>query len=255
LPGLIPSSLQTRTDRIPSSVVISAQPRKKELVRQMFSDISPLYDRLNRLMSLNLDQKWRRQAVQNLKTEKYIVDLCAGTGDMSLALLKNKEFAGGIVLVDINPDMLALAKEKLRRVGFVDRVTFLLAEVENLPFPDNTFDGAMQGFALRNLENLEKFFLETKRIIKASKSVCFLEIAHPENRVVQKLFYFYFYNLLPPLTSLITGNGTAYRWLPQSLREFPHQAEVVTKMREAGLKEASYQNIAGGMVACYRALK
>ena len=228
---------------------------KKEFVRQMFSDISPQYDRLNRIMSLNQDQKWRRRTVKSLVKEQLIVDLCAGTGDMSLALLEDNAFQGEIVLVDFNRDMLQLAQAKLSKAGFGNRVSYLVADVENLPFKNNAFAGAMQGFALRNLENLERFFSETLRVVKPDKMVSFLEIAHPENKTFQKLFYFYFYNLLPRFTTILTGNGRAYRWLPQSLKEFPLQSEVIEMMSRSGFQKADYENLAGGMVACYQGRK
>src|SRR4030065_2684603 len=107
---------------------------KKQFVRQMFSDISPQYDGLNRIMSLNQDQKWRRRVVKALAKEQLIVDLCAGTGDMSLALLEDSAFQGEIVLVDFNRDMLQLAQAKLSKAGFGNRVSYLVADVENLPF-------------------------------------------------------------------------------------------------------------------------
>lgn len=192
---------------------------------------------------------------RNLVDEKSVVDLCAGTGDMSLALLENKEFQGNIVLADFNQDMLKLAEQKINKAGFGQRVTIEVADVENLPYPENHFDGALQGFALRNLESLGRFFAETLRVLKPGKRAFFLEIAHPRNRAFQRFFYFYFYNLLPRLTTIITGNGEAYRWLPQSLKEFPIQDEVVEIMCQAGFKGANYKNIAGGMVACYQGTK
>ena len=228
---------------------------KKQFVRQIFSDISPQYDRLNRLMSLSLDQRWRRRVARDLVPAQVVIDLCAGTGDMSLALLENPQFRGKIMLVDFNQDMLNLARKKIGQRGFSRRASYLVTDVENLPFENDAFDGAMQGFALRNLENLDRFFTETLRILKPGKSAAFLEIAHPENKLFQKLFYFYFYNLLPRVTTLATGNGQAYRWLPQSLKEFPHQSKVVENMRKAGFRNAFYENWAAGMVACYRGVK
>ena len=206
-------------------------------------------------MSLTLDQRWRKKAVRDLAGEKLIVDLCAGTGDMALALLQNPQFSGEVVLVDFNSEMLLLAEKKLRSAGFGSRISIVNADVESLPFENDRLDGAIQGLALRNLENLEKFFTETLRVLKPGKSVRFLEIAHPENRVFQKLFYFYFYNFLPRLTTVLTGNGKAYNWLPQSLQKFPQQKEVAKLMRKSGFKDAGYKNLAGGMVACYLGTK
>jgi demethylmenaquinone methyltransferase/2-methoxy-6-polyprenyl-1,4-benzoquinol methylase len=224
---------------------------KKEFVRQVFTDISPHYDRLNRIMSLTLDQKWRRRVVQDLVGEKLIIDLCAGTGDMAMALLQNPQFKGDVVLVDFNSEMLSLAEKKLRSGGFGSRISIVSADVESLPFENDKFDGAILGFALRNLESLDEFFRETLRILKPGKPVRFLEIAHPENKTFQKLFYFYFYNLLPRLTTALTGIGRAYQWLPQSLRQFPGQRDIAHWMKKSGFREVGYKNLAGGMVACY----
>jgi demethylmenaquinone methyltransferase/2-methoxy-6-polyprenyl-1,4-benzoquinol methylase len=228
---------------------------KKAYLRRMFSDISPRYDFLNRLMSMNLDRRWRRKVVRGLGNESLIADLCAGTGDMALALLKCEKFSGTIVLADFNSDMLAIAREKISRAGLEGRIFLVVADVENLPFREDIFDGAMQGFALRNLESLEKFFSESRRVLKSDKRALFLEISHPENKLLQKIFYFYFYTLLPPLTSWLSGNGSAYRWLPDSLRSFPGQREVVRKLRNTGFRSADYRNLSGGMVAFYQAVK
>ena len=230
-------------------------PAKKEFVQKIFSEITPQYDRLNRLMSLGLDQRWRKYVAGKLKNARQVVDLCAGTGDMSLALLKEEEFKGKIMLVDFSPEMLQSACRKITQAGFLDRVEFLIVEVEDLPFGDNSFDGAMQGFGLRNLGNLDKFFSETKRILKKGASAHLLEIAHPENKAFRKIFYFYFYKFLPRLNSLISGNGAAYQWLPQSLKEFPNQKEMAEKMRQAGFGRVRYENLAFGMVACYHQIK
>lgn len=228
---------------------------KKEFVRQIFAEITPRYDRLNRLMSCNLDQRWRSRAVASLVGATHVADLCAGTGDMALALLANANFKGKVVLVDFCPEMLAKAKEKLSKTGYSKRTEIVKADTEALPFTDQSFDGVISGFALRNLENLDAFFHEAKRILKPGSLAVFLEIAHPESILMRSLFHSYFYYLLPGITRIAGGNGQAYSWLPESLKRLPRQKDLVAIVNRAGYRECKYQNFTGGMVACYQAVK
>ncbi|HXF48764.1 MAG TPA: ubiquinone/menaquinone biosynthesis methyltransferase [Verrucomicrobiae bacterium] len=226
---------------------------KKALVRQMFSDLAPDYDRLNRIISFNSDRRWRRRAVGPLFDCKTVVDLCAGTGDMALALLTNPEFEGMAVLSDFALPMLKLAKKKLER--FQGRAFLVCADAEKLPFKAGVFDGATLGFSLRNLENLSVFAAEARRVLKTGGAGSFLEIAHPSNGVWGKLFYTYFYQLMPKMAGLFTRHRQAYRYLPESLKVFPRQSEVSALFLRESFSESRYENLWGGLAAIYKVRK
>ena len=152
---------------------------KKAYVRQMFSELAPDYDRLNRIISFNSDRLWRKKAVRGLVDCKTVLDLCAGTGDMALALFSDSRFHGVVVLSDFALPMLKLARGKLTK--FQGRTFLVCADAEKLPFKPEVFDGAMLGFSLRNLENLNVFAGEVRRVMQTGGVGSFLEIAHPSN--------------------------------------------------------------------------
>ncbi len=226
---------------------------KKSFVRQMFSDLAPDYDRLNRIISFNSDRLWRKRAVGPLASCQQVADLCAGTGDMAAALLSDPKFQGTVVLSDFALPMLVLAKKKLTR--FSGRAYLVCADAERLPFKPGAFDGAVQGFALRNLGSLPDFAREVRRVLTPGGSGAFLEIAHPSNRVWGKFFYAYFYGLLPKLAGLFTRQKAAYRYLPESLKIFPPQKEVAALFKAEGFGESDFSNLWGGLAAIYRVKK
>lgn len=219
----------------------------------MFSDLAPDYDRLNRIISFNSDRLWRRQAVRPLADCRRVIDLCAGTGDMALALLAHPKFNGTVVLSDFALPMLKLAKKKLS--SFAGRALLVCADAETLPFKREMFDGAIQGFSLRNLESLPDFAQEVRRVLAPGGVGAFLEIAHPSNGLWGKFFYAYFYELMPRVAGLFTRHRDAYRYLPASLKIFPPQKEVAALFRREGFGESEFRNLWGGLAAIYRLKK
>jgi len=220
----------------------------------MFSDIAPIYDRMNRLISLGFDNRWRRKAVSALVPAHRVLDLCAGSGDMSLALLEQNDFTGEVVLCDFNRDMLRLAKRKCSLKGrgrFADRTMLVVADAELLPFREEAFDGVTIGFSLRNLSNLEKLSTEIMGTMKKSALAVFLEIAHPENKIVAALFYLYFYKLVPAISKYLTAKEYAYSYLPDSLKDFPRQKELTSLFHRTGFPSVTSSNIWGGIWAIY----
>jgi demethylmenaquinone methyltransferase/2-methoxy-6-polyprenyl-1,4-benzoquinol methylase len=227
---------------------------KKAFIHKMFSEIAPIYDRMNRLLSFGFDNRWRRKATKPLVAANRVLDLCAGTGDMALALLEQNDFTGKVVLCDFNKDMLRLAERKcLRQDGgrFADRTMLVVADAELLPFKEDSLDGVSIGFALRNLCSLDKLSSELLHATKKAGLVVFLEIAHPENRIVGALFPLYFYRLVPTISKYLTTKKYAYRYLPDSLRIFLKQKELVNLFQKDGFSSASYSNIWGGIGAIY----
>ncbi len=226
---------------------------KKARVRQMFSELAPDYDRLNRIISFNSDQRWRRRAVRPLVGCRIVLDLCAGTGDMAVALFSNPNFQGVVVLSDFALPMLKLAHRKLG--AFSGRVLIVCADAEKLPFKPEVFDGAALGFSLRNLENLDGFAREARRVLRPGGLGAFLEIAHPANRLWGRFFYTYFYRLMPGLAGIFTRHRQAYRYLPESLKVFPPQEEVAALFVREGFSDSRYENLWGGLAALYNVRK
>lgn len=236
---------------------------KKPYVSQMFSEISGEYDKLNRILSFCLDILWRRKATSKLMSSNpmnsnsdLVLDLCAGTGDMVITLLSRKSFKGKVILCDFNSDMLEKAQAKLRRLGLLERVGIVLCDVEKLPFKNNISDGAMMGFSLRHIEDLSLFFNETKRVLKKDKKAVFLDVAHPEVKLIKHFYFLYYDKIFPKLSKIFSkGHAHVYSYLPQSLGCFFKQKDLVSIIKEKGFSEVAYQNVFFGTGVIYTLMK
>ena len=228
----------------------------KAYVSQMFSEICGEYDKLNRIISFCLDILWRRKAASRLVSSDLVLDFCAGTGDMAITLLSRQSFKGKVVLCDFNQDMLEIAQVKLRRAGFLGRVSVVVCDVERLPFKTNVSDGAMMGFSLRHIEDLDLFFNETKRVLKKDKRAVLLDVAHPEVKLIKNIYFFYYDKILPKLSRIFSkGHADIYSYLPRSLKRFLRQKDMLNMLSEMGFSEAAYTNVFFGTAVIYTLTK
>ncbi len=225
---------------------------KKPYVSQMFSQISEEYDKLNRIISFCLDVLWRRKATSKLISSGLVLDFCAGTGDMAISLLSRQSFKGRVILCDFNWDMLKVAQAKLKRSGLFHRVSVVLCDVEKLPFKNSVSDGAMMGFSLRHIEDLNLFFNETKRVLKKDKRAVLLDVAHPEVKLIKDIYLLYYDKILPMLSRAFSeGHADIYSYLPQSLRHFLKQKDLLNIINGMGFSEAAYKNVLFGTGVIY----
>jgi demethylmenaquinone methyltransferase / 2-methoxy-6-polyprenyl-1,4-benzoquinol methylase len=228
---------------------ISGGPEKRAYVRDVFTAIAPTYDRLNRIISFRLDQGWRRRAVRRLGWERspegIYLDLCAGTLDFGATLARQTGFRGRIVGADFVPRMLQLGRQKSSQIVPVT------ADALELPFPDGAFDGAMIGWGVRNLIDLDGGLAEAARTLKPGARLVILEMAVPAQPLFRRTFQFYFRRVLPLLGRWISKHTTAYSWLPESTQVFPPPAELVRRMQAQGFTETSCQLLMGGVCALY----
>ena len=228
---------------------ISGGPEKRAYVREIFEAIAPTYDRLNRIISLRLDQRWRRHAVGRLSWERLpegiYLDLCAGTLDFGATLARRPGFRGRIVGADFVPAMLRLGR------GKAARVTPVGADALELPFGDAAFDGAMLGWGLRNLVDLDAGLAEAARVLRPGARLVILDMALPPARWLRTLYQFYFRRVLPRIGRLISRHATAYTWLPASTQAFPEPPELARRMVAQGFTEVSYALFMGGVCAMH----
>lgn len=222
---------------------------KRAYVRAMFSAIAPTYDRLNRILSLRLDLRWRRQAVARLDWERepegIYLDLCAGTLDFAAALAGRPGFRGRVIGADFVRPMLELGRAKAPRL---DPVT---ADALELPFGSAVFDGAMIGWGLRNLADLDAGLAELARVLKPGSRVAILDMATPPWRPLRALYLLYFERVLPLIGRLISKHTSAYEWLPESTRVFPGPAELARSIAAAGFEDVRYTLLMGGVTALH----
>lgn len=228
---------------------------KKIQVEEMFDNISPKYDFLNHLLSANIDKIWRRKAIKKLQQSnpRSIIDIATGTGDFAISATKIT--GSKITGIDISEGMLEVGRRKIQKKGLSDRIEFLKADSENLPFLDNTFDAAIVGFGVRNFENLEKGLTEINRILKPGGIFIVLEFAKPIKSPFKEFYYFYFTKILPFLGRVVSKDNRAYTYLPESVNEFPDGADFVQILQNIGFTAAKAFPQTFGIATIYQSVK
>lgn len=224
---------------------------KKLFINRMFDDISGKYDFLNRVISFGFDGYLRKATVVPHAKDKTVLDICSGTGDLSRMLLKQPDFNGSIILGDFSKGMIRLAK---RKFSGNDNVFFILCDAENLPFKDSSFNGIINGYALRNLTDIGAFASEINRTLTVDGQASIIDFAHPPGKIFARLFHLYFYKILPLISSLFTKKNYAYKYLPDSLKTFLKQDDVLKTLNQDKLF-GHYENLLKGAVAIYRLRK
>jgi demethylmenaquinone methyltransferase/2-methoxy-6-polyprenyl-1,4-benzoquinol methylase len=221
-------------------------------VREMFAAIAPRYDRANRLLTAGVDEAWRKRAVAELAAPRggSVADLCCGTGDLVFHLLRTDPQLH-VTGVDFTPPMLDGARRRAAREDPGGRATFLEGDVTRLPFAAETFDGATMGFSMRNVVDIVATLREARRILRPGARFVNLDVTEPPNAIVRRLFGAYFYGLVPLVGGLVGGSKTAYRYLPNSLTNFPNADGLAERFRTAGFREVRYVRLGAGAIAVH----
>jgi len=220
-------------------------------VQEMFAGIAHRYDFLNHFLSACIDRRWRRVAVNKVREligatpSAVCLDACSGTGDLALAL--HRDLHCGVVAADFCHPMLTRAQAKCSGLP----VHNVESDALSLPFPDHSFDALTIAFGLRNLEDPWRGLNEMRRVLKPGGGLVVLEFSKPVVPVLKHAFNFYFRHILPKLGAVISGDGSAYQYLPDSVRKFPAQEELVSMMRSCGFENAQYRNLSGGIAALH----
>ena len=226
---------------------------KAAFVRTMFARIVPRYDLVNRLMTMGLDRRWRRETAAIARPSgAFALDIATGTGDLAIELAR--QGARGVVAADFCADMLTAAFAKAARSDAAGKLAFVAGDATRLPFHDDTFDCIVNGFMLRNVTDLPAAFGELGRVLKPGGRVACLDLTPPRGPL-HGLFGFYIGRIVPLLGGAVSGHYFAYRWLGQSLRPHPDADTMAAIMRAAGLGEVGYRLIGFGTVAIHYAVK
>ena len=223
---------------------------KRRYVQQMFSEIAPRYDLLNHLLSFNIDRAWRRRAIAALAWERCprgtYLDLCAGTLDVAAALVARPGFSGRVVGADFAEPMLRAGASKLR-----SSVSAVVADALDLPLRDESAEGAIIGFGIRNVEDLDGGLAEAFRVLKPGARFVILEFSTPRSPIVRTGYHAYFHHVLPALGAAISGHGTAYRYLPESVAHFPSADELADRLRRVGFTGVTWESLTFGVAAIH----
>jgi demethylmenaquinone methyltransferase/2-methoxy-6-polyprenyl-1,4-benzoquinol methylase len=231
---------------------------KKAEVEIMFDRISGKYDFLNRLLSLGIDNRWRRKALRTLLTYSpaHLLDIATGTGDMAFMaddLLKPATIKG----IDLSAGMLEIARKRLeKKKGTVHaEISFHKGEAENLEFPDDSFDAVTVAFGVRNFSDLGKGLSELNRVLKPGSPFVVLEFTKPRIFPFRQLFNIYFRHVLPLIGSWTSGDRRAYKYLYESVQAFPDYEDFNRELINAGFERPSYTTLSAGICAIYLAFK
>jgi len=210
-------------------------------VRSMFDRIAPVYDRMNRLMTAGLDQRWRRLTAEAVvRPGDRALDACCGTGDLALAARK---VGGEVTGLDFSPRMLERARRKSQAVTWVE------GDLLALPLEDASFEAATVGFGVRNVEDLERALAELRRVLVPGGRLAILEITTPRGLLAP--FYRVWFDRIVPVLGRALRGGSAYAYLPASVHRFPEPDDLAGLLRGAGFADVRYRLFAGGIVALH----
>jgi demethylmenaquinone methyltransferase/2-methoxy-6-polyprenyl-1,4-benzoquinol methylase len=226
--------------------------KKGEHIREMFNSIAPRYDLLNRLLSLGIDRKWRQFAVKQIRFAEggRILDVATGTADVALEIAATTPQSVTVTGVDFSPQMVEFGREKVQRSQFADRITLEVAPCEAIPFAENSFDSATIAFGIRNVVDRSCGLKEILRVLKPGGKIVILEFSNPQSKIFKALYNFYFLKILPVVGGLIS-NFSAYKYLPDSVLEFPAREEFKKIMAEAGFKAITHNDLTFGIATVY----
>jgi demethylmenaquinone methyltransferase/2-methoxy-6-polyprenyl-1,4-benzoquinol methylase len=225
---------------------------KKQQVATMFNNVAGTYDFLNHFFSLGIDKLWRRKLVKLIgkSNPKQILDVATGTADLAIA--ETKLNPDKIIGVDISEKMLDVGREKTKKYPNIE---LQLADGENLPFAENTFDAVSISFGIRNFENAIAGLSEMRRVLKPNGKVFVLEFSKPTNWFFKKIYYFYFCYVLPFVGKIVSKDARAYTYLPESVKIFPDGKKFVELLQYAGFKNIECEPLTFGISTIYIAEK
>ena len=229
---------------------------KGEQIQQMFGAIAPRYDFLNHLLSLGIDKRWRKAAVRLIKATENgrVLDVATGTGDLALEIARATPDSVRITGADFSPEMVRLGEEKVAVSPFSKRIDLRVAPCEDLPFPSDTFDSVTIAFGIRNVVDRRLGLAEMWRVLKPAGRMVILEFSVPRSALFRALYHFYFLRVLPMIGGLFSKYN-AYKYLPDSVLEFPSSEEFCRTMTEIGLKNVRCQPLTFGIASIYTGTK
>jgi demethylmenaquinone methyltransferase/2-methoxy-6-polyprenyl-1,4-benzoquinol methylase len=226
---------------------------KRRLVGEVFSSVAGRYDLMNDAMSLGIHRLWKRHFVATAPVAKgdRVLDLAGGTGDIAALLAPRVGEAGEVVVGDINGDMLRVGRDRMTDRGIVRGLRWVECNAEALPFPDASFDLVTIAFGLRNVTDKDAALREMLRVLKVGGQARILEFSHVRADWFRPLYDFHSFQVLPRLGRLFAGDADSYRYLAESIRKHPPQAELQAMMEAAGFARCRHRDLSGGIVAIH----
>ena len=228
------------------------QSTKKQQVEEMFDNIAPTYDFLNRFLSLRSDVLWRKKLVKSIAkiSPANILDVATGTGDVAFQMARSLQ-PKKIIGLDLSSEMLKIADKKASAKNLDTEIVFTQGDSENLPFEDNSFDAVTVSFGVRNFENLEIGLKEMLRVTKKGGRVAILEFTKPRKFPIKQGYNIYFKYILPLIGRIKSGDPDAYTYLFNSVQQFPEYEQFTNTLQKLGFKDVSFRPLTFGICTIY----
>lgn len=226
---------------------------KTSLVGAVFSSVADKYDIMNDAMSFGVHRAWKRFAAaqSGLRTGDSVLDVAAGSGDLSRLFSERVGPTGRVVMTDINPHMLRRGRDVMIDRGVVENVAYSITDAESLCFADASFDCVSISFGLRNVTRIERALDSMYRVLRPGGRLLILEFSRPVSAALRKVYDTYSFAMIPTMGKLIAGDEDSYRYLVESIRKHPDQEKLAAMMRDAGFERVRYHNLTGGVVALH----
>lgn len=230
--------------------------KSKNAIGKMFDSIAHRYDFLNHFLSFGIDRYWRKRAadiILDKYTSPLVLDVATGTADLAIEVIRRG--ASRVTGIDISYNMLEAGRRKIKKKKLEDKIDLIHCDSQNICFDDNSFDVAMVAFGVRNFEDPVRGLSEMTRVLRLGGLLVVLEFSKPDGFIFKHVYNFYFRNLLPLAGAVISGRGSAYSYLNQSVMQFAERDEFKGLMQKAGLSEISQIRLTGGVSTIYSGVK
>lgn len=229
---------------------------KKDKIKSLFDNIAPDYDKLNHILSLNIDKGWRRKAVREIVDTNEVLtvlDVACGTGDFTIEIARKAAANSRVIGIDLSEGMMKVGRDKIAAANV--NAVLEYGDCEALTYADDTFDRISVGFGVRNFEHLAVGLGEMCRVLKPGGKLVILELSIPSNPLIRWFYKLYFLNILPAIGGMVSGNRSAYEYLPASVLHFPAPDKFIPMLREAGFAEVKHKAFTFGVCRMYVGIK
>lgn len=226
----------------------------KRNIGSLFDSIAGTYDRFNHLLSLNADRSWRRRAVRRIKECSSLLDVAAGTADLSIEVIRQAK-AASVTGIDISRGMLELGAAKVAKAGMQDRISLVEGSALDMEYPDGSFDCVSCAYGVRNFSDLDRGLSEMHRVLRDGGQLMILEFSYPGNPVIRRLYDFFFSNIMPLVGKLLSRNAGAYLYFRDSVKSFIWGQEMADRIAAAGFSNVSFRTMTFGITTLYLAEK
>ncbi|MEW5963692.1 MAG: bifunctional demethylmenaquinone methyltransferase/2-methoxy-6-polyprenyl-1,4-benzoquinol methylase UbiE [Pseudomonadota bacterium] len=229
---------------------------RQGLVNEVFRSVAERYDLMNDIMSGGMHRLWKRDFVAELgpprsATPFRLLDVAGGTGDIAIRAIRSAGAGTSAVIFDISPEMLAVGARRVRAAGLQSRITCVEGNAEALPFEDRSFDAYTIAFGIRNVTHIDKALAEAFRVLKHGGRFLCLEFSRVEVPILDRLYDFHSFEVIPRLGQLVAGDRASYQYLAESIRKFPPQEAFADMIRAAGFERVTFRNLMGGIAAIH----